>query len=1491
MGGSAKSGGGGSTPRFNYHAAGAVLICGGKTARLKGIEVRDEWEWTGLLSEATSPNPVRITVPKYGNVLFYWGRDDQETPAHVLQAANNGLGHDHPAYTSCTYLVCEDGFLLGLEVKNQPKIRVHIEREPQQSLINGPAAGLIDGQANPFAIMAEWYTNRRLGRGLPISLFAASTWQAAADKAYANAAATYVSVLLSESSSGKAESQKLMALCDGFVRQQDGTGLAEAGIFTPVEEIDAESLPVIDQHWWTDDPDWDDETWSDVYSRVVVSYRDRNKNFKMRSVRYDDPAARGQVGLRVKTIKAEHIVRSGQALAYAQRIGSRLAIPGAEGKLTVRPEKALNLRPGQHVRVDIDAEPGGAERRKVCRITKITRTVGRDTVLEVETERQTDAVLFIPGTPAPDTPPAVVIPEVGHLRFFEAPHLLADNQPYRIGVLASRPDGMVTSFRVHYDNQSGGDFPSMGNSRSYALRGRLNTAYADTATGALSVEILDAINREIIGDNPGATAARDDTLLMVVMKIAGSGQIAADAQDKAWIEIFSVEEIVAATTNVVDVTALRGRLGTPQRSFLENAEVWFIPRAALTILEHADFPALAASGDPAYFKLQPSGTLGERPIEDCAQRSFNFALDRELPPTVIDDGVTPDPVSAVTITPGFNSIWLNFTLPENTDIRSIRIYEGLTTTRPATPSLYVSGLQNWALRQGLPDGVTRHYWLEVEATNGRVSPIVGPYSATTPAVSLAGIEATLDALEVKIDEKIYRGPTAPSSPTLNALWFDTTAGRFKVYDGTAWQDAKDQRLTVVESAVATAQSTANAAATAASAAHTAADGAATSATTAQNTASTALTNAANAQSTANAASTAASNAQSTANAANTAASNAQSTANSASTAAAAANTALADIASDSLLTPDEKPRVIQDRDVIVAEQSGIDAKAVTYGVTTERTAYNNAVSALTTYLASLTSPVLWSNLAGNTTIVGATFRSKFADVYTTRQALLNRIYQAAKDLADTAQVAANNAGTAAAAAQSTANAASTAASTAQTTANGAATAATTAQNTANTALTNAAGAQTTANAASTAASNAQTTANGASTAASNAQNTANTAITNAAGAQSTANAASTAASNAQTSANGAQATANTAVTAASNAQSTANTAATTASAAVTAAATAQSGVNNLAAEYVLQVVTDVGGNRRLTGFRVTNQGGASGSTEMVFQADRFKFVTDTGAGMVSPFYVEGGVVFINTAVFKTAAITSAMIQNLTADKLGAGTITASVSMTSAKISTSKLAGNVQIFHPDDETRLFPTVSHTDGVRFSSGNESAILYINETVQENPAHGGLGTVVTSNDWIFEGWLRGSTGFDSKRFGNGSLKADISISGWGFWQNGSRADIACAACYRTRDNGGGWGGWNILQFWDGVPNLPVSSGGFNLSAPLNGVSLTGTQSLQFGIHFEMIGPGHPPYEEYGCIDGYYDEENNWVCTQEGWYTVPGSGAQFRWHYLIGSARVFNF
>lgn len=147
--------------------------------------------------------------------------------------------------------------------------------------------------------------------------------------------------------------------------------------------------------------------------------------------------------------------------------------------------------------------------------------------------------------------------------------------------------------------------------------------------------------------------------------------------------------------------------------------------------------------------------------------------------------------------------------------------------------------------------------------------------------------------------------------------------------------------------------------------------------------------------------------------------------------------ALANLNSDDVLTPGKKPVWIFMHSFLTAEQAGLDTQATSYGITTEKTNYDNAITALTTHLATLTTAVAWNNLTGNTTIVGTTFRTKFNDVLTTKQALINAIAAAAKVLADAAQADAD-------AAQTTANTGVTNAATAQTQANTATTNAATA---------------------------------------------------------------------------------------------------------------------------------------------------------------------------------------------------------------------------------------------------------------------------------------------------------------------------------------------------------------------------------------------------------------------------------------------------------------
>ncbi len=122
-----------------------------------------------------------------------------------------------------------------------------------------------------------------------------------------------------------------------------------------------------------------------------------------------------------------------------------------------------------------------------------------------------------------------------------------------------------------------------------------------------------------------------------------------------------------------------------------------------------------------------------------------------------------------------------------------------------------------------------------------------------------------------------------------------------------------------------------------------------------------------------------------------------------------ANAAITDIATDNIITPSEKRTVLLQYSSILNEQAQLDNEALNYGITTEKVSYDSAITALTSYLNSLTTPVAWNNVSGNTNVDGPTLRTKFANVYTTRGTLLGMMYHNARSYSETLDTNTRNA--------------------------------------------------------------------------------------------------------------------------------------------------------------------------------------------------------------------------------------------------------------------------------------------------------------------------------------------------------------------------------------------------------------------------------------------------------------------------------------------------
>ncbi|WP_445365586.1 hypothetical protein ACJJJB_01560 [Microbulbifer sp. ANSA001] len=100
---------------------------------------------------------------------------------------------------------------------------------------------------------------------------------------------------------------------------------------------------------------------------------------------------------------------------------------------------------------------------------------------------------------------------------------------------------------------------------------------------------------------------------------------------------------------------------------------------------------------------------------------------------------------------------------------------------------------------------------------------------------------------------------------------------------------------------------------------------------------------------------------------------------------------LNNIAADGKLHPTEKLTAVREYNQILVEQGDIEGQANSYGITTEKTNYSGAITALSSYL----SGAGLSNTSTVTSIDRTTWKAKWQAVYSTRQKVLIKIDQIA----------------------------------------------------------------------------------------------------------------------------------------------------------------------------------------------------------------------------------------------------------------------------------------------------------------------------------------------------------------------------------------------------------------------------------------------------------------------------------------------------------------
>ena len=135
-----------------------------------------------------------------------------------------------------------------------------------------------------------------------------------------------------------------------------------------------------------------------------------------------------------------------------------------------------------------------------------------------------------------------------------------------------------------------------------------------------------------------------------------------------------------------------------------------------------------------------------------------------------------------------------------------------------------------------------------------------------------------------------------------------------------------------------------------------------------------------------------------ARAASTAAAAAQTAANNAQSSANSALGTLSAMRSNGVLDASEKPAIIKEWLQISGERAGIEAQALAFGIFTERNTYTAAHDNVSAYLSALSPP--YNDTTTDTLIIPANDQAVWTSFYNARQALLNKIADAAGKVAN-----------------------------------------------------------------------------------------------------------------------------------------------------------------------------------------------------------------------------------------------------------------------------------------------------------------------------------------------------------------------------------------------------------------------------------------------------------------------------------------------------------
>lgn len=595
MGGN-KSGTSAGASGYDYYGTISAAVCNGPVDVLYAVlaDGKAIWEDEAGLERGTEDavNLFSAMDPKWfygsGGFWFHWGTSGGAAWA-TGQPGYYGVAG---IYTTL--------FWFGTGKTTAPNLEVICARKPvcDTSLCAASDNVLLDGQANPVAILGELFTSIH-GLAQPIAKLDATSWAAAAAYARTNYSKTFCSPLLTDHSDARAAIASLLRMFDGALYW---TASGTLGLVLLKPGINPGGLTTLDAAAWTDKPRMRAGGWGQVPTGFILRYTDRDRKWKTADEKLDNLLAlhvRGEDDR--ANVDLPHVTRRGQVLTLAAELVRRHQHPVSTMDIAIRREMASGLTPGQKLLVDVEPEPGGDSLAQLATV-KERRDPGNGPVsLSLECDPIATSSAYTP-TFTPDEAQEADVASIEYALIVPLSVAATGLQP-SIAVLAARPQDDCTGFELSFGTST--DFALLGRQEGFALRMTLEAAVAedDTVLQLTLTDGADGRDAYLAGRTAGdAITAQADHLLAILANVT-DGVIDVDGDGNPDLESVSIVSRSAVDTDTHDYTVLRARKSFSARAWTTAAQVWIIPGANFVPWLHEQMLSILNSGDTGHIRL------------------------------------------------------------------------------------------------------------------------------------------------------------------------------------------------------------------------------------------------------------------------------------------------------------------------------------------------------------------------------------------------------------------------------------------------------------------------------------------------------------------------------------------------------------------------------------------------------------------------------------------------------------------------------------------------------------------------------------------------------------------------------------------------------------------------------------------------------------------------------------------------------------------------